>query len=187
MQISITFRHMDPSDALKSQSLERVQKLSKYFDETADAHVVLSAEKYMHVAEVNIAFRGMVMRGKEISGDMYNSVIRAIEKIETQIKRYRTKLATLRPKNGAKLKKMNFKLLEASEFSEESVSELPPTIIETKEFNIQPMMLDEAVMQMDLLHNDVLVFINTKTDHINVLYRKKGNKYGLIETSNGDH
>lgn len=178
---------MDASDALKSQSLERVQKLAKYFDETADAHIVLSTEKYMHVADVTIAFRGMVMRGKEISGDMYNSVIRAIEKIETQIKRYRTKLATLRPKTGAKLKKMNFKLLEAAELSEETASELPPTIIETKEFHIQPMMLDEAVMQMDLLHNDVLVFINTKTDHINVLYRKKGNKYGLIETSNGDH
>lgn len=179
---------MDPSDALKSQSLERVQKLTKYFDETADAHVVLSAEKYMHVAEVTIAFRGMILRGKEISGDMYNSVIRAIEKIETQIKRYRTKLSTLRPKTGAKLKKMNFKLLEAAELSaEEAASEIPPTIIETREFHIQPMMLDEAVMQMDLLHNDILVFINTKTDHINVLYRKKGNKYGLIETSNGDH
>jgi putative sigma-54 modulation protein len=183
MQISVTFRHMDASDALKDQATERVAKLTKYFDSTADAHVVFSAEKYLHVAEVNIAFHGMMMRGKETSGDMYNSLLRAIDKIETQVKRYRNRIATLRPKTGAKMK-MHFKLLEGSDADLETASDIPPTIIETKEFQALPMMLDEAVMQMDLLHNDILVFINAKTDHVNVLYRKKGNKYGLIETNN---
>jgi putative sigma-54 modulation protein len=80
--------------------------------------------------------------------------------------------------------RLRLKLLETAEASDsESGSELPPTITETKEFDARPMMLDEALMQMDLLHNDILVFLNAKTDQINVLYRKRGNKFGLIESS----
>jgi putative sigma-54 modulation protein len=114
---------------------------------------------------------------------MYNSIDRAMEKIEKQVRRYRDKLIKLRPKDGVKMK-MRFKLLEAAQDVDlETAPDLPPTIIETKEFQARPMLLDEAVMQMDLLHNDVLVFLNAKTDQVNVLYRKKSNKYGLIEAN----
>ena len=185
MQTSVTFRHMNSSDALKDHALDKTSRLAKYFDDTADVHVVLSTEKYLHKAEVNIGVHGMMICGKEISSDMYNSIDRAMEKIEKQIKKYRSRITKMRPKDGAKMK-MRFKLLEAASGGEgdNQASELPPTIIETKEFQARPMMLDEAVMQMALLHNDVLVFLNAKTDQINVLYRKKGNKYGLIEASN---
>ena len=109
-----------------------------------------------------------------------------MEKSEKQIKRYRSRLIKLRPKDGAKLK-MRYKLLESpTDTASEPMSGLPPTIIETKEFQARPMMIDEAVMQMDLLHNDILVFLNAKTDMINVIYRKKGHQYGLIETSPGN-
>ncbi len=114
---------------------------------------------------------------------MYNSIDRSMEKVEKQVKRYKDKLIKLRPKDGAKLK-MHFKLLESSNDTElDTTSDLPPTIIESKEFQARPMILEEAVMHMDLLHNDILVFLNPKNDHVNILYRKKGNKYGLIETS----
>lgn len=188
MQTSVTFRHMNASDTLRDHALTKSLRMTKYFDEAAEAHVVLSTERYLHKAEVNILAHGMTICGKELSSDMYNSIDRAMEKIEKQIKRYRQKLVTLRPKDGAKLK-MRFKLLEASsDTDQEFAPDLPPTIIETREFQARPMLLDEAVMQMDLLHNDVLVFLNSKTDQINVLYRKRGNKYGLIETSsNGDN
>jgi len=183
MQTSVTFRHMNASDGLKDHAVEKFARLDKYLDETADAHVILSTERYLFKAEVTIGAHGLVICAKEVSSDMYNSIDRAAEKVEKQLKRYRHKMVKLRPKDGAKLK-MRFKLLEASgETDLETVSDLPPTIIETKEFQARPMMLDEAVMQMDLLHNDILVFLNAKTDHINVLYRKKGNKYGLIEAN----
>lgn len=183
MQTSVTFRHMNASEALKKHAMEKTVRMAKYFVEAADAHVVLSTERYLHKAEVNINAHGMIICANEISSDMYNSIDRSMEKIEKQVKRYRDKLVKQRPKEGAKLK-MRFKLLEASsEFNVDSSPDLPPTIIETKEFQARPMMLDEAVMQMDLLHNDILVFLNPRTDQINILYRKKGDKYGLIETS----
>jgi len=187
MQISVTFRHMNASDALREHATEKAARIAKYFDKPTEAHVVLSLERYLQKAETTILAYGMVICGKESSSDMYNSIDRAIEKIEKQVKRYRSKLVKLRPKDGAKLK-MRFKLLESPQEADlESASELPPTIIETREFQARPMMIDEAVMQMDLMHNDVLVFLNSKTDQINVLYRKSGQQYGLIEAnpSNG--
>ncbi|MCA9507802.1 MAG: ribosome-associated translation inhibitor RaiA [Myxococcales bacterium] len=184
MQTSVTFRHMTASDALKDHGIDKISRLAKWLGDNADAHIVLSTERYLFKAEVNINAHGLIICSKEVSSDMYNSIDRAVEKIEKQVKRYRERLSKDRPKNGSKLK-MQFKLLEASgELDQEAPSDIPPTIVETKEFQARPMMLDEAVMQMDLLHNDILVFLNAKTDHINVLYRKKGNKYGLIETSN---
>ena len=187
MQTSVTFRHMKTSDALKDHALEKTVRMGKYFDDAAEAHVVLSTEKYLHKAEINIIAYGMTICGKESSSDMYNSIDRAMDKIERQVKRYRDKLNKTRPKNGSRLK-MRFNLLEgAADADTNMASELPPTIVESKEFQAQPMSLDEAVMQMDLLHNDILVFLNSKTDHINVLYRKKGNQYGLIETSDNEN
>lgn len=181
MQVSVTFRHMNASDALKDHAMEKASRINKYFDQASEANVVLSTERYSHKAEVTILAHGIVICGKEASTDMYNSIDRAVEKIEKQVKRYRNKIVSLRPKEGAKLK-MRFKLLEsAGEVDQDIASELPPTIVETREFQARPMMIDEAVMQMDLLHNDILVFLNAKTDEINVLYRKHGNKYGLIE------
>lgn len=185
MQTSVTFRHVDASVSLKEHALDRCSRLDKYFDQTVEAHVVLSMERYLHKAEVNITTGGLAICAKETSNDMYNSVDRAMEKIEKQVRRYRDKLASVKPRDGAKLK-MRFKLLEgASEPDHDRASDMPPTIIETKEFQAHPMMIDEAVMQMDLLHNDILVFLNAKTDQLNVLYRKKSNKYGLIEANIG--
>lgn len=183
MQTSVTFRHMNASDGLRQHAMDKTSRIAKYFDEAADAHVVLSVERYLHKAEITMNAHGMIICANDSSSDMYNSIDRSVEKIERQIKRYRDRLVKMRPKAGAKLK-MHFKLLQASGDNElEIAPELPPTIVETKEFQARPMMLDEAVMQMDLLHNDILVFLNAKTDHINVLYRKKANKYGLIETN----
>ncbi|HXW53817.1 MAG TPA: ribosome-associated translation inhibitor RaiA [Myxococcota bacterium] len=183
MQISVTFRHMNASDALREHATQRVDRLSKYFEKPSDAHIVLSLERHLQKAETTILAYGMVICGKESSSDMYNSIDRSVEKIEKQIKRYRNKLVKLRPKDGAKLK-MRFKLLESpGDADRDLASDLPPTIIETRDFQARPMMIDEAVMQMDLLHNDVLVFLNSKTDQINVLYRKNGQQYGLIEAN----
>lgn len=182
MQTSVTFRHMDATEALKLHAIERTTRMAKYFDD-ADAHVVLSSERYLHKAEININAHGIQICANEVSSDMYNSIDRSMEKVEKQVRRYKDKLTRLRPKEGAKLK-MHFKLLEANGDTDlETTPDLPPTIIESKEFQARPMMLEEAVMNMDLLHNDILVFLNPKTDHVNILYRKKNNKYGLIETS----
>jgi putative sigma-54 modulation protein len=184
MQISVTFRHMSTSDTIKKHAMEKVERIQKFLDDATEVHVVLSIERHLHKADIHMQSNGVLIRGEESSSDMYNSIDRAVEKIEKQLKRYRTKIQKHRASEGVRLK-LRIKMMESAESADsESASELPPTITETKEFDARPMMLDEALMQMDLLHNDILVFLNVKTDHINVLYRKKGNKFGLIEASN---
>lgn len=172
MQVSVTFRHMDATEAIKKHAIDKVTHIKKYLDDAALAHVVLSAGKLGRRADIQIDSNGMILRGKEDSSDLYNSIDRAVEKIETQIKRHKEKITSHKPKTGKRLK-VKFDTFEAAV--------VPHSVVETKEVEARPMMLDEACMQMDLLGSEILVFLNAKTEHLNVLYRKKGQKYGLIE------
>lgn len=190
MQVSVTFRHMEPTEALKEFAAEKVEKIQKYIHTPCDAHVVLSVEKYMHKADILIKAHGVMMRGEEKSEDMYGSIDRAVERIERQVKRYRNKLTSHKPREGA-MAKVTLNYLEALREAEPEEatngnanakdSGLPPEIVETREIDAHYMTVEEAVMQMDLLHNDFLVFLNAGSGEMNVLYRRKGGAYGLIE------
>lgn len=186
MQVSVTFRHMEATDALKTHAADRIARIEKYVQSPTDASVVLSVEKYMHQADITIKAHGMLMRGKEKSEDMYASIDRAMAKIERQITRYKKKLAGHKQREG-KLAKVKLNILEAERLNEaaervEAEPGLPPEIIESKDVEVPKLTVDEAVMQMDLLHNDFLVFTNEKSGFINVLYRRKEGNMGLIET-----
>lgn len=180
MQVSVTFRHVDPTAALKDFASEKIGRIDKYLQSAADAHVVLSVEKYMHQADITIKAHGMMMRGKEKSEDMYNSIDRAVSKIERQIKRYRNKLTSHKPREGNAAKfRLNYLAAEAEP---DVVETRPhPQVIESKEIEVRPLTLEEAVMQMDLLDNDFLVFLNPTSGSMNVLYRKSEGQFGLIE------
>lgn len=190
MQVSVTFRHMEPTEALKEFAAEKVEKIQKYIHTPCDAHVVLSVEKYMHKADILIKAHGVMMRGEEKSEDMYGSIDRAVERIERQVKRYRNKLTSHKPREGA-MAKVTLNYLEALREAEPEESTngnanakdngLPPEIVETREIDAHYMTVEEAVMQMDLLHNDFLVFLNAGSGEMNVLYRRKAGAYGLIE------
>jgi len=189
MQVSVTFRHMDPTEALKEFAAENVAKIQRYVHTPADAHVVLSVEKYMHKADITIKAHGMMMRGKEKSEDMYASIDRAMGKIERQVRKYKDRLAKHKAREGADAK-VKLNILEAArqgsfqgpEAIDESGKSLPPEIIESKEVKVVRMSVDEAIMQMDLLHNDFLVFMNEGSGAMNVLYRRQEGNFGLIET-----
>ena len=189
MQVSVTFRHMDPTQALKEFAAEKVAKIQKYVHAPADAHVVLSVEKYMHKADITIKAHGMLMRGKEKSEDMYASIDRAMSKSERQVKRYKDRLAKHQAKQGQDAK-VKLNILEAARGgsyqgplpTDDGGNTLPPEITEAKEVEARRMSVDEAIMQMDLLHNDFLVFVNDRTASVNVLYRRPEGNFGLIET-----
>lgn len=184
MQVAVTFRHMEPTNALKEFAAEKIERIEKYIHTPTDAHVVLSVEKYMHKADITIKAHGFMMRGHEKSEDMYASIDRAVDKIERQVRKYKTKLSSHKAREGHAAK-VTLNYLEAQREPELEVpptnGELPPQIIETKEIDAHPMSVDEALMQMDLMHNDFLVFLNAKSGAMNVLYRRDGG-YGLIET-----
>lgn len=180
MHVSVTFRHLDPTDALKEFAADKIGRIEKYLHSTCDAHVVLSVEKYMHQADITIKAHGVMMRGKEKSDDMYASIDRAVEKIERQVKRYRNKLTSHKPREGVAAK-VRLAYLAAEDAPAPVEPTAHPQVIESKELDARPMTLEEAVMQMDLLDNDFLVFINAANGGMNVLYRKTEGRFGLIE------
>ena len=187
MQVSVTFRQMDPTPALKDHATDRVEKIAKYVAdlESSDATVVLSIEKYMHKADITINSRGLLIRGSEKSDDMYASIDRAIDKIERQLKRYREKVKRHKPRQADGNYRVRLNLVEGMPGADEDVGvpAFSPRITNTEEFSATPMSIDEAIMQMDLLDNDFLVFLNALTSQINVVYRRKDNNFGLIEVN----
>lgn len=179
MQVSVTFRHMEATDALKSFASDKVSRIERYIHTPTDAHVVLSVEKHQHRAEINVSANGLRIFGEETSPDMYGSIDGATAKIERQLKRYRNKLASHKPREGHAMKVRHNVI--ASEGEMEQVSEQPARVVSHEEVDVRPMVLEEAIMQMDLLHEDFHVFTNAKTDAMNVLYRRKDGTLGLIE------
>lgn len=183
MQVSVTFRNVEPTDSLKEFAAEKIARIGKYIHTPTDAHVVLTVEKHRHKADITLKAHGMMMRGKNATEDMYASIDGAVEKIERQVKRYRKKLTNHKHREG-QIAKVKLNYIEAERTPDpepEPESMLPAQIVETKEIDVRPLTVEEAIMQMDLIHNDFLVFTNARTDTINVLYRRSEG-FGLIET-----
>ncbi len=181
MQTNITFRNLDATEAIKSYAREKVDRVNKYLDRASEAHVVLALERHLHHADITIHAGPFFLRGKEKSEDMYASIDLAMDKIERQLKRYKEKLKSHRaqPHHGevaAVRVRHDVVNLEGPE-----QPDAKPQIIRTNEFNVKPMSVEEAVMQMDLIHNDFLVFQNAVSQEVNVVYRRKDGNYGLIE------
>jgi putative sigma-54 modulation protein len=178
MDIIVTFRHMEHSDALEAYAKDKVGRLSKYLESILDAHVILSVEKNRHAAEVTMhAASGITINGQETREDMYSAIDLVVEKMERQVKKYKDKILGKRP-----LHKISAKAAKASIISPESLEESRgPRIIKVEDYTVKPMTLEEAAMQIDLLHNDFLVFTNAGTEKVNVIYKRKDGNYGLIE------
>lgn len=186
MQITYTFRNLDSSNALKEYAKEKVERVNRYLDKASEAHVVCTLERHNHVCDITIHAGPFSMRGREKSEDMYASVDLAVDKIERQLKRYKEKLK--HHKGGAhhhldELQHIKIKHAVVSVTPPEELSPKDdgPRVIKTNELVAKPMGVDDAVMQMDLLNNDFLVFTNAQTREVNVVYRRKDGHYGLIE------
>jgi len=183
MQFNITFRNLDATEALKDYARDRVERVNKYVDRPTEAHVVLSLERYLHHADIGIHAGRYFLRGREKSPDMYASIDLAMDKIERQLKRYKEKLKTLHkgaPHHNAEVEpRVQHKVIQV--MPDDYDNDVAPRIIKSTEFVAKPMGVTEAVMQMDLMNNDFLVFTNNATVEINVIYRRKDGHYGLIE------
>lgn len=177
MQIAVTFRHMESSAPIKDYVEEKVARVKKYIDEPIDAQVALSVEKKIrHRAEMTIIAKGITIKGSEETNDMYAAIDNVVDKIERQLKRYKEKIKMHKPHAGKERQVQ--KSVLAAESIDEGAGE--PIIIRTNSFPVKPMAVEEAVMQMDLLHKDFLVYTDSRTEEINVVYRRKDGNYGLI-------
>ena len=177
MQVTVSFKHLDPTDAIRAYAEEKVSKIRKYLDTPVEANVVLSVEKFRHIAEVNLMVNGIAVAASDATEDMYSSIDNVMDKIERQLRRHKERLKKHKPRNAA----ASTKLAEAVYSAESFESEATPAVIRMENFYAKPMSVDEAVMQLDLLHGEFFVFTNAATSSIGVVYRRKDGNYGLIE------
>ena len=181
MQITTTFRHMEPSEALKSYAEEKLERVKKYIDEPIAVQVFLTVEKIRHMAEVTITAKGITIKAAEESNDMYASIDSVSDKIERQLRRFKERIKAHKPAADVRERQVQKSIVEAQSIEEGSKE---PVIIKTKSFSMKPMSVEEAVMQMELLHKDFLVYTESSTETINVVYRRKDGNYGLIAPEN---
>lgn len=172
MRFVITGRNIEVTDGLKSAVEEKLGKLDRFFSPDTEVIVTLSVEKERQKIEVTIPVKGNIIRSEQVSNDMYVSIDLVEEIIERQLKKYKNKIIDQKQNQAA----------FAKEFIEKDYDdEADVQIIRTKKFGIKPMDPEEACVQMELLGHNFFVFFNSETEEINVVYKRKGNTYGLIE------
>lgn len=175
MQTSVTFKNLDPSDHIKSYVSEKLNRFDKYLYNPAEANVVLSVEKFRHIAEINIIGDRLNINGKEETEDMYSAIDMTLDKLEKQIKKNKQKV---RERRAGKNKSKGMLIDETIAVDEDREKQ-----VIVKNINYKPMDTDEAVMQMELANGNFLVFTNARSGMVNVIYRRNDGNYGLIQPS----
>ena len=171
MKFIYASKDMAVSDSLKSRAERKLSKLERYFREEPEATIRFKVQKgARNIAEVTVNAGGVMLRAEESSNDMYLSIDRAADKLESQIRRHRTKLE---------------KRIRSAEL--EPIADIPAyeeqnyDIVRVKKFSVKPMGIEDAITQMELLGHDFFLFLNEDNDSMNVLYRRHDGSYGLLQ------
>ncbi|MCQ2524053.1 MAG: ribosome-associated translation inhibitor RaiA [Lachnospiraceae bacterium] len=172
MKFIIVGKNINVTEGLKSAVEDKIGKLEKYFTADTEVHVTLSVEKDRQKIEVTIPVKGNIIRSEQTSNDMYVSIDLVEEIIERQLKKYKNKI-TEREQAAAAFRR---EYIETDYYDEDEIK-----IVRSKKFDMKPMYPEDACVQMELLGHSFFVFINAETDLISVVYKRKGNTYGLIE------
>ena len=175
MKFTLYGKNMHVSEGLKDILKKKFQKFDRYFDKETEIYATFSKDKNGQMLEVTIPLGKTILRAEEWSDDMKSSIEAVVDKLEGQLRKYKTKLQKRYANEAPKL------IFDAFEDEEDAESVDVPKVVRTKKFAIKPMSVDEATMQMDLLEHDFFVFLNAETDDVNVVYRRHDGNFGLIE------
>ena len=172
MKFIIIGKNIEVTEGLKESVQNKLGKLERYFTSDTEIHVTLSVQKGRQKIEVTIPVKGDIIRSEQESNDMYVSIDLVEEIIERQLKKYKTKIVD-KQQTAESFSQM---YVDNNYMEDEEVK-----IVRTKKFDIKPMYPEDACIQMELLGHGFYVFINAETDQVNVVYKRKGDTYGLIE------
>ena len=172
MKFIIVGRNIEVTPGLRAAVEEKIGKLDKYFNPDTEVHVTLSVEKDRQKIEVTIPVKGSIIRSEQVSNDMYVSIDLVEEIIERQLKKYKNKIVDKQQAVASFSKAY----VENDYTDDEEIK-----VVRTKKFDIKPMYPEDACIQMELLGHSFFVFCNAETDQVNVVYKRKGDTYGLIE------
>ena len=178
MQVIVTFRHVDPTAALKAYAEEKLTRLKKYLRRPVDAHVILSVAKERHVAEITLKADHATMFAQEETHDLYSAIDLALDKLEHQAQKLKAKRRDHRKGEArAETPEVTASVLA----SDRRAPDGGPAVIRTQRMPAKPMSVEEAVEQLAASGDEFLVFTNASSRTVAVLYRRKDGHYGLIE------
>lgn len=185
MKYNIRGQRMEVTDALREYVVKKLSRLERYFEAPpqSDVHVTLSVTKGHQAIEVTIPLPGALLRAEEKNEDMYASIDFVVDKLERQIRKHKTKInRNFREAGSARaLFKEDFGGQGVTTLAREEEDDLE--LVRTKRFNLKPMDVEEAILQMNLVGHNFYVFANTESKEVNVVYRRNDGKYGLIESA----
>lgn len=171
MRVLVYGKNIEVTEGLRGMLEKKLSKLDKYFNPEVEATATLSTQKNKHRLEVQIKFNGSLLRAEEVTEDMYASIDKVVDKLEGQLRKYKTKID----------KKQKDQAIRFESFTKETGTVMDSIIVKTKKFPIKPMSAEEATLQMDLLGHNFFVFLDSDSDEVNVVYKRKDGNYGLIE------
>jgi putative sigma-54 modulation protein len=183
MQVSITGRHVELTEALKAYVSDKLQHLKHSYGRVIDVHVVLSVEKFRQRCEVSMQVNGINIHGSHETEDMYASIDGVVDKLNRQLKRYRAKLLAQKTSGQREMRnsKVSHKVLDIAPEIEELSENHKPETLRHEQLDAKPMSIDEAVMQLELAGRDMLFFTNDETALVNAVYRRPDGALSWIE------
>lgn len=175
MKTQISAKNYSMSDKLHDYIENKLGKLDKYFNEDVTANVVVSKLRETPKFEATINAKQAVFRAEVANESIYDAVDMATEKIAKQMSKFKGKLEDRYKENKA----LKFEFIPEI-LDEDDAEELK--IVKNKKLNLKPMVAEEAILQMEMLGHDFFIFLDMDTEEVSVVYKRKGNAYGIIET-----
>jgi len=189
MNFNIRGGNLTVTTSLREYIERKISKLERYFDSQIDseAYVNLHVHDNEQVVEVTVPMQELLLRAEETHSDMYAAIDLVIEKLERQIRKFKTKV-NRRTRRVSGVKHMSQSIIGLQDntvtYTDSDAEESAFEIVRTKRFNLKPMDAEEAILQMDMLGHSFFVFSDSETGLTNVVYKRKDGKYGLIEPEN---
>ena len=179
--VKVTGRHVSVTEAIKDYATSRVEHLHLDYPRIIEAHVILDVEKHRHFAEIILhCTNHITIEASDETDDMYASIDGVTAKIAQQMRKYKTKILRNHRPRGQSIRHIEEQVLEISAAFHETAEE-EPEVIKTERYPVKPMFIDEAVLQIEMSTRQFVVFLNAKTEKVNILYRRKEGGFGLIE------
>ena len=179
MEVSVTFRHVEPTQALKEYATDKVARIcGKYLRFPLEASVILAVVKQRHMAEINVHAKHFDISAHETTGDLYSSIDLALDKLEAQLRKHKDRINHHKGRQGASGEEKTVPV-DVFDVEERDVGGAP-RIIEKDNIPAKPLSIDDAILQLELNHAEFLVFWNSNTELISVIYKRRDGNYGLI-------
>jgi putative sigma-54 modulation protein len=181
-EIKVTGRHVAVTDAIADYARKKVESLHLDYPRIIEAQVILDVEKYRHTAEVVLRCNNHItIDASAETSDLYASIDEAVGKIAQQMRKHKTKIMRQHRPRKAQVRMIEEQVL-ADEVSEEVDINSEPLVVQTEKYPVKPMFVDEAVLQLQMNSSQqFVVFLNAKSEKVNVLYRRKQGNFGVIE------